>query len=287
MKVFGVVYLIWNIVNGKMYVGQTRQSFKRRIIEHKRDSTKSKVGIDAAIRKYGMENFHAEVIEMCSVEQLNEREMFWIKKLNSKVPNGYNLTDGGDGIVGCTDETRAKLSAKHKGVKKSPEHCFKISVSLRGTTPYKNLLNEIEKRHLKYFEVAKLLELSASNFRNKLHGRYHFTDKDIDKLVEFFGFPAEYLMARDDGLSATTSMTEGFAKVSAKKRGYSPYKNLLIEIDKRHLTYRGLSKLTGISKSALPLKMSGKVKFTADEIAKLVELFGKPADYLMYKEEFV
>ena len=145
----------------------------------------------------------------------------------------------------------------------------------------------MDKRQITYFGLAKLLGISQSNFSNKMHGRCHFTDKDVDKLVEFFGFPAEYLMARDDGLSATTSMAEGFAKVSAKKRGYSPYKNLLIEIDKRHLTYRGLSKLTGISKSALPLKMSGKVKFTADEIAKLVELFGKPADYMMYKEEFL
>ena len=285
MKVFGVVYYLLNKINGKMYVGQTRQAFKRRIVEHKRDSKKRKIGVDAAIRKYGWENFTAEVIEVCPVEQLNEREMFWIKELNSKVPNGYNLTDGGEGVGGCTDETRAKLSAKHKGVKKSPEHCFKIAVSLRGTTPYKNLINEIEKRHLKYFEVAELLGLSASNFKNKLHGRCHFTDKDIDKLVEFFGLPAEYLMVRDDRLSATTSMAEGFAKISAKKRGYSPYRNLLIEIDKRHLTYRGLSKLTGISKSALPLKMSGKVKFTANEIAKLVELFGKPAEYL-FKEEF-
>ena len=285
--IYGVIYFIINLINGKMYVGQTKQAFKRRIAEHKRNSKKAKIGVDAAIRKYGWENFTAEIIEVCPVEQLNEREMFWIKELNTKVPNGYNLTDGGEGTSGwiCTDKTRAILSAQRKGVKKSPEHCLNIAVSLRGTTPYKNLLNEIEKRHLKYFEVAELLGLSSSNFRNKISGRCHFTKKDVNKLVEIFGLPAEYLMARDDGLSATTSMAESFAKVSADRRSESPYKNLLGEIDKRHLTYRGLSKLTGISKSALPLKISGKVKFTADEIAKLVEIFGLPADYLMARDD--
>ena len=284
--IYGVIYLLFNTINGKMYIGQTKQAFKRRIAEHKRDSKKRKVGVDAAIHKYGWENFRYGVIKKCaSKAEMDTWEKFFIILLNTKSPNGYNLTDGGEGVSGFTDETRAILSAKRKGVKKSPEHCLNIAVSLRGTTPYKNLLNEIEKRHLKYFEVAELLGLSSSNFRNKISGRCHFTNKDIDKLVEFFGLPAEYLMARDDGLSSTALKAESFAKISADKRGDSPYKNLLVEIDKCHLTYRGLSKLTGISKSALPLKISGKVKFTADEIAKLVELFELPADYLMARDD--
>ena len=60
-KVYGIIYGITNLVNGKRYVGQTRQSFERRIIGHKRDGKKSKSGIDATIRKYGCENFKAEI----------------------------------------------------------------------------------------------------------------------------------------------------------------------------------------------------------------------------------
>ena len=111
----GVIYLITNTLNGKMYVGQTRKKLSYRISQHKSRSSKAKAGIDAAIRKYGWENFTVEVIETCPVEMLNEREIFWIAKLNSKVPNGYNLTDGGDGLVSCTQETRDKMSASHKG----------------------------------------------------------------------------------------------------------------------------------------------------------------------------
>lgn len=45
--------------------------------------------------KHGPENFNFEVIEdLC--EDYNEKEKFWIKKLNTLVPNGYNVTEGGE-----------------------------------------------------------------------------------------------------------------------------------------------------------------------------------------------
>ena len=114
--VFGVVYLIWNKINGKKYVGQTRQSFKRRIVEHKRDSKKSKVGVDAAIKKYGWDNFRCGVIKSCvSKAEMDYWEKFFILVLKTKKPNGYNLTDGGEGIVGleCTPEHCAKIAASN------------------------------------------------------------------------------------------------------------------------------------------------------------------------------
>ena len=58
----GVVYKITCLLTGKVYVGQTRQGLKRRIIEHKRDSSKSRGGIDMAIHRYGWENFTVEVL---------------------------------------------------------------------------------------------------------------------------------------------------------------------------------------------------------------------------------
>ncbi|MBQ6005770.1 MAG: GIY-YIG nuclease family protein [Selenomonadaceae bacterium] len=60
----GVIYLITNTLNGKMYVGQTRQKLSSRIYGHK--SNKGKSAIDVAIRKYGWENFTVEVLETCA-----------------------------------------------------------------------------------------------------------------------------------------------------------------------------------------------------------------------------
>lgn len=51
-------------------------------------------GIDGAIFKYGKENFSVEILEYCLIEELDERERFYINYYNS-YNNGYNLTKGG------------------------------------------------------------------------------------------------------------------------------------------------------------------------------------------------
>ena len=111
----GVIYKITNLLNGKCYIGQTIQDLNKRLRRHRNDK---RPGISQAIKKYGWKNFSVEVLEKCeNREQLNEREIFWIAKLNTKAPNGYNLTIGGKGggehIV--TEETRKKLSESHMG----------------------------------------------------------------------------------------------------------------------------------------------------------------------------
>lgn len=128
-----VIYKIENKLNGKIYVGQTSRTLKERISEHLRKGRLSY--IDRAIRYYGIENFFVEIIEHCgTVEELNEREIFWIAELNCKFPNGYNLTDGGEGSNGykATPEISAKLSLMRKGRKNTPEQRAKISAKLKG-----------------------------------------------------------------------------------------------------------------------------------------------------------
>lgn len=87
-----VIYKIANRLNGKPYVGQTRQSIEKRFLQHFYAQTP----LGQAMRECGIENFTIEVIERCqSQAQLNEREIFWINALNSKQPYGYNVTNGG------------------------------------------------------------------------------------------------------------------------------------------------------------------------------------------------
>ena len=123
-----IVYKITNLLNGKIYVGQTQRTLEERIAEHKY----GELYIDRVIKKYGWENFSAEVIEECfSFEMLNEREIFWIAKLKSKFPNGYNLTDGGSGFLGCSHspESIAKMSeiAKKVWAERTPEERYLIA----------------------------------------------------------------------------------------------------------------------------------------------------------------
>lgn len=110
---FGVIYLITNMINGKSYVGQTIQKLSKRLYQHR---TGNKGYLDRAIQKYGWENFaHIVLEENVPREMLDEREIFWIALLKTKKPNGYNLTDGGGGNSGISDETRARLSARFSG----------------------------------------------------------------------------------------------------------------------------------------------------------------------------
>ncbi len=129
---FGIIYGAECLVNHKIYIGQTVRILEKRIIEHKSNKVSL---ISRAIHKYGEENFVWVTLEECdSREQLNEREIFWIKTLDTKFPNGYNLTDGGKGNSGyiCSAETRAKLSLAKRGKKCSLETRTKIAASNKG-----------------------------------------------------------------------------------------------------------------------------------------------------------
>ena len=128
-----VVYKVSNIIDGKIYVGKTTRNLRKRIMEHLQNCRISY--FDRAIKKHGIESFEIAIIEECTtIEELNEREKFWIKELNCKIPNGYNLTDGGEGVVGYTvpPELCQKRSENRKGFKVSKKTCMKISMAKKG-----------------------------------------------------------------------------------------------------------------------------------------------------------
>ncbi len=116
--IYGYIYVIENNLNDKMYVGQARNPEKRRR-EHFRGSPGCPY-LRAAIQKYGNAHFDFVLLAACpSQEELNQQEQYWIELLNTKSPNGYNLTSGGEGMPSPSDETRAKLSEAKRG-KNSP-----------------------------------------------------------------------------------------------------------------------------------------------------------------------
>lgn len=82
-----IIYKITNKTNGKSYIGQTTRKINCRVREHKSKETL----IGRAMKEHGEDNFTFEIIEKCnSHNELDEREAYWIKKLNTLHPKGYN-----------------------------------------------------------------------------------------------------------------------------------------------------------------------------------------------------
>lgn len=89
------IYKITNLVNGKVYVGQSIRDIKQRFTRHINDSLNCKLDTHfaRAIRKYGKENFIIELIDTAETQdELNQKERYWIRFYDS-VHHGYNETD--------------------------------------------------------------------------------------------------------------------------------------------------------------------------------------------------
>lgn len=91
------IYKIVCKVNNKMYIGQST-NIKSRWKQHigmLNGNYHINIHLQSAWNKYGEDNFIFEIIEECSIDKLNEREVYWIEKYNS-FKNGFNRTIGGD-----------------------------------------------------------------------------------------------------------------------------------------------------------------------------------------------
>ena len=95
------IYKFENILNHKIYIGQST-NINKRYVQHLYDAyfrPEKSTGIDKAIHKYGINNFKFDIIEICPVTELDEREIYWIAYYNS-YEKGYNNTKGGKSLRG-------------------------------------------------------------------------------------------------------------------------------------------------------------------------------------------
>ena len=130
----GFIYCVTCLPTGKLYFGQTMLSIRSRWRRHVRSSQRgSDHKFHRAIRKYGEENFLVEEVMFVEAptkdalkRKLDYAEMRLIKRFNTKI-DGYNSTDGGDGLVNLSEESLAKISKALKGRKFSDETLKRMS----------------------------------------------------------------------------------------------------------------------------------------------------------------
>lgn len=151
------IYIITNTITGKVYIGQSK-SLTIRWRQHKSKLKANKhpnQHLQYAYNQYGLEAFKYEILEECTLEQRNEREIYWIEYYKSTDPNyGYNLQSGGcqnqtispetkEKIVHdllnrgpMSEETKRKISEANRGHIMSEEQRQQISERQKGKTPW-------------------------------------------------------------------------------------------------------------------------------------------------------
>lgn len=120
--------------SGKAYIGITARTAERRFAEHKKSAASGrKLAVNSALLKYGAESVQIETLVVASWDYLVALEQRAIAAFGTKGDGGYNMTVGGEGVVGLTvsDETREKLRTAQTGKKLSDETRSKMRESSR------------------------------------------------------------------------------------------------------------------------------------------------------------
>lgn len=176
-----IIYKTTNLVNSKIYVGQDSNNNSNYLGSGKL--------LCRAIKKYGIENFKKEIIEVClSKTELNEKEIYWIEKLDARNPEcGYNIMLGGNGIskgYKFSDEWRNNIRKGHTGLKYSDVHRQNISLGQTGriqSDETKEKIRAAAKNRKMSDDIKEKIRLSCIG-KNKGHFHSIETKEKISQL---------------------------------------------------------------------------------------------------------
>lgn len=188
----GVIYLRTNKFNCKKYVGKTTDLKTRQKKWNNLSYRYAGPVINNARAKYGLDAFDFEILKECEDEELNYWEMYYIKELNTKAPNGYNLTDGGEGMTGYThsEETRKKLSeiVKKSYTEERKQYLREIQKGKRYSEESKQKMSKKAKGRKHSEETRKKISESHKGENNYMYGKHH-TDEAKKKMGKALSKP--------------------------------------------------------------------------------------------------
>lgn len=160
------IYKITNDINGKFYIGQAEDIYHRFRTHFWAHGEHHNSAIDAAIHKYGLDNFTLEILEECPKEQLNEREIYWGEDYyqgQCYAPDGYNIA-----LLG--------------GNQKSVENCIQVSqYTLEG---------DLIQTFISYAAAARAMNTSPMAIRQAAirHGtscKYQWANGNAPKIMPY------------------------------------------------------------------------------------------------------
>jgi group I intron endonuclease len=255
----GVVYTATCLLNGKVYVGKSIHGLAVRRNDHEKTARRGKrTKFASALRKYGPTNFSwTELYLSDSNAALLSVEVALIAQLKQAGVQLYNLTDGGEGVIGYTftEEARKKMSAAAMGrkpsaeaiaktvaaitgVKKSPDHVRKVAEANRGR---KNSPEAIERmkvanqaradRDKKAGIVRKMSENNKRVLREHNLGKKHSPEtrlkqslvKKITESLPYIVVPGKYRRIHSSTLPPFQDQTKGPLGEAAAACPVDPY----------------------------------------------------------------
>lgn len=151
------IYKITNLINGKVYIGQSKDIYTRYNRHHKyeyKNESRADFHLYQAFKKYGLDNFSIEVVELCPPDKLNEREIYWIKYYDS-FRAGYNMTEGGASLspnihseeterkrAETRSRTQALVGENHPRAKLSDKEVWEIRQRYKDGEPIKRIYED-------------------------------------------------------------------------------------------------------------------------------------------------
>jgi len=171
----------WTSPTGRIYVGQSKDLKQRKEwylgggVERS-NMTKLK----RSFKKYGVINHAFDIVEYCSIEQLNDKEIYWGLHYNT-LEKGLNCKLGEQNCI-FSKSTKNKMSKAKKNFKLSPESEIKRQDSLRKTWDRKNQIREERKKNKpRYIPTEK----HRKNLSQAKKGKSIHTDESKQKLSNF------------------------------------------------------------------------------------------------------
>lgn len=175
---YGLIYVVTHTESGCQYVGQTKEAtvadrWDLHILEAHKNSKKTVRPIIRAIQTHGSDAFtYTRLDDAHSHAELNEKEVFWIDKLKTFKPNGFNATRGGQGvesgrsvevggvpfktITAAAEQHGVPLSSASRWLKKgTPEQAFGLAPKPKRRSSRGNPLNFTHDGHEYHYPSLK------------------------------------------------------------------------------------------------------------------------------------
>jgi group I intron endonuclease len=258
----GYIYKITNTVTKKCYIGETnQQNYNRRWSKHI-NCLKYKEGcplLKASMKKYGVDNFKFDILIICFDDDLEKYEREYIKKYNSKTPNGYNILDGGqlgNGMSGYkhTEATINKIKEKGRLFREANPNHFET-------------YREKHKQSMEKLDISSLVKHSE-NFKKAMVSRigHMVSDESKQKISNSL---KEYYKNNQQKPHLVNTLTTNKAIIQYDKDN---------NIVKEYISIAEAGRTSGVKKGNIQQMLSGNTKSAGGFIWKYKDISKEISD---------